>query len=119
MTKADVIAHIRGMVGVTHDPHGVAVTAAIAERAVAVIEALPNDLPLPEVEADPDGCLSLDWLGETRTISLGVGKSDRYPCAWWSSDASGYGVATLDEVPELVRYHAVQVNMLTTETEKA
>ncbi|MBI2803295.1 MAG: hypothetical protein HYX63_24010 [Gammaproteobacteria bacterium] len=66
-------------------------------RAIALIRALPADMPLPEFAPDPDGAISLDWIrSRSRLFSLSVGDSDRLAYAWLDGSDSGHGVARFD-----------------------
>jgi hypothetical protein len=69
------------------------------------VRALPDDLPLPEFTADPDGSVSLDWIrAPHRLFSLSIGDSDRLAYAWLDGTDKGHGVARFDglHVPPLV-----------------
>ena len=41
---------------------GRADTASARDEAAVVLEALPNTIPLPEVSAEPDGSIALEWF---------------------------------------------------------
>lgn len=47
---------------------------ASVEQAIRLVELLPSDLPLPEITADPEGEITLEWYanGNSYTISCGV-----------------------------------------------
>jgi hypothetical protein len=69
-----------------------------ASRAVELILALPDGIPLPEVAADPDGSVSLDWISSRRrTLSLNVGESTHLAYAWIDGTDRGYAVEIFNE----------------------
>lgn len=73
----------------------------VSERAAAQAEEfialLPSSLPVPEVAADPDGSISLDWMpSRARLFSLSIGEGDRLPYAWIDGSDKGHGVARFD-----------------------
>ena len=65
------------------------------------LEALPTTAPSPEVSADPDGEVSLDWVfGPRRAISLSIGSNGRCSYAWIRGKQRSHGTEWLDdEVP--------------------
>ena len=70
-------------------------------KAVAIIRALPDGVPLPEFAPEPDGSISLDWIASCNCrFSLSVGTVDRLPYAWLDGTDKGHAVA---EVPERLR----------------
>ncbi|BDB15041.1 hypothetical protein [Acidithiobacillus ferrooxidans] len=70
-----------------------AIPAGAIERALRLVQALPVSFPIPEVAIDPDGAISLDWVGSrTRIFSISVGDSDRVAYAWINSSDRGNGV---------------------------
>jgi len=58
------------------------------------IRAMPEDLPLPEFAAEPDGAISLDWI-ETRNrmLSLSISRGGRLAYAWVDGADHGHAVA--------------------------
>lgn len=74
-------------------------------RAEAVIRAWPAGLELPQVAAEPDGALSLDWIrSRHRVFSLSVGAGDRLAYAWIDGSDRGHGAVRFagDAVPSRV-----------------
>lgn len=74
-------------------------------KAVAFIRALPDSVPLPELAAEPDGAVSLDWIrSRNRVVSVSVGAGDRLAFAWLDGTDRGHGVARLADgvVPERI-----------------
>jgi hypothetical protein len=66
----------------------------IAER---FVRALPDNIPLPEFSAEPDGSISLDWIeSRNRLFSVSVGVNNRFAFAWLDGTNSGYGVENFD-----------------------
>ncbi len=65
--------------------------------AEAFLRALPDDCPMPELAADPDGALSLDWIGsKSRIFSLSIGPTNRLAYAWVDGADRGHAVARFD-----------------------
>ncbi|HET6407256.1 MAG TPA: hypothetical protein VFG14_05200 [Chthoniobacteraceae bacterium] len=59
-----------------------------------IIRSLPDDLPMPTMSVEPDGCVSLDWLPTNgRVFTLSAGKTDRLPYAWLDGTDRGHAVA--------------------------
>ena len=78
-------------------------TGALA-NALRFIRALPPSILLPEVAAEPDGAVSLDWIaGRGRVVSLSIGTDgSSVPYAWLDGGAHGFGVEVFNgtSVPE-------------------
>jgi hypothetical protein len=71
-----------------------AVAVLCAER---IVRSLPDDIPIPEFAAEPDGSISLDWIASrARLFSLSVSRSNRLAFAWLDGADKGYGVARFD-----------------------
>lgn len=65
-------------------------------RATEFIRDLPDYLPLPEIAAEPDGAISLDWIrSRNRLVSVNVGATDRLAFAWLNGTDRGHGVVRL------------------------
>ena len=61
------------------------------------LRALPGELPLPELAAEPDGSVSLDWIqSRTRVFSVTVGASRRLAYAWLDGSDRGHAVSRFD-----------------------
>jgi hypothetical protein len=69
--------------------------------AKTLIKALPTTSPLPEVNADPDGEVSLDWsFGNRRALTLSIGPTGRCTFAWIQGQRSNRGTDWIeDEIP--------------------
>lgn len=58
---------------------------------------LPENLPMPEVAAEPDGSISLDWIASRfRMFSVSVGANNRVAYAWLDGSEKGHAVAVFD-----------------------
>lgn len=61
------------------------------------IRALPDNLPMPEVSAEPDGSVSFDWTRSRNQIfSVSVGTSNRLAYAWLDGTERGHSVVNFD-----------------------
>lgn len=72
-------------------------------RAIELIRALPDYVPLPELAPEPDGAVSLDWIrSRNRVLSISVSGRDRLAFAWLDGTARGHGVEPFVEgsIPE-------------------
>jgi len=70
-----------------------AVSTAAVQRALRLIQSLPNGVPIPDVAVDPDGEIALDWMpSRTRMFSISVGDSDRLAYAWIDGSDRARGV---------------------------
>jgi hypothetical protein len=65
------------------------------------LEALPTTAPPPEVSADPDGEVSLDWtFGPRKALTLSIGVDGRCSYAWIRGKQKSRGTEWFDdEVP--------------------
>lgn len=76
-----------------------------------LIRALPTTAPLPEVSADPDGEVSLDWsFGYRRALTVSVGPTGRCAYAWVLGQETNRGTAWIDdEIPESITFKLHQL----------
>lgn len=75
-----------------------AVDRACANRAVALIRALPLDLPMPEIGAEPDGCIALEWwVSRGRLVTLSSSAAGALPYAWLDGPERGHAIAEFDD----------------------
>jgi hypothetical protein len=84
------------------DGYGAAPISEIAcGYARAFILALPTSAPLPELNADTDGEVSLDWsFGKRRALSVSIGHTGRCTFAWVLGQRSIRGTDWIeDEIP--------------------
>jgi hypothetical protein len=74
--------------------------------AKAFIKALPTTSPLPELSADPDGEVSLDWsFGKRRALTVSVGSTGRCTFAWLYGQRSNRGTDWIeDEIPASIAF---------------
>jgi hypothetical protein len=82
--------------------HGAAVLDSDAYlNAQRFLEALPTTAPMPEVSADPDGEVALDWdFGHRKALTVSIGPSGRCSYAWIRGKSSSHGTEWLDdEIP--------------------
>ncbi len=67
-------------------------TAAV-RTAIDLIRALPDGISMPELTAENDGAISLDWSsGRRRCLSISVNGTERLAYAWLDGARSGSGV---------------------------
>jgi hypothetical protein len=81
------------------------VSAHAVNRAIAFIQALPRSVPVPEIAAEPDGSISLDWIdSRSRVLSISIGVSDRLAVAWLDGTNQGHAVERFDgeRIPPLI-----------------
>ncbi len=63
------------------------------------IRALPDDFPMPEVSADPDGSVSLDWIrSQNQIFSVSIGRHSRLAYAWLDGTERGHSVVNFDGI---------------------
>ena len=59
-----------------------------------IIRSLPDDVPMPSLSIESDGCVSMDWMpSRVRTFTLTAGRTDRLPYAWVEGTDRGHAVA--------------------------
>ncbi len=65
--------------------------------AESFVRALPDGIPMPELAAEPDGSISLDWIqSRQRLFTLTVGNTSRLAYAWVDGTDRGHAVALFD-----------------------
>lgn len=81
------------------------------DYARAFIKALPTTAPLPELNADPDGEVSLDWsFGKRRALTVSVGPTGRCTFAWVLGQRSNRGTDWIeDEIPASIAFALLQL----------
>jgi hypothetical protein len=100
--KASVIAAIRSVAAEAceddWDAYGsLGVDPLAVWNAEEFIRALPDDFPMPEVAAEPDGSISLDWIqSRNRVFSVSVGTTNRLAFAWLDGTERGHSVVNFD-----------------------
>jgi hypothetical protein len=77
------------------------------ERAKRVILSLPFDVSQPEISADPNGEISLEWYrSPSRVFSVSVGSSNELNYAGLFGASRAYGTEVFhDEIPPVVLSH--------------
>jgi hypothetical protein len=65
------------------------------------LNALPSTAPLPEVSADTDGEVALDWIfGERKALTVSIGRTGRCTYAWMLGQRTNRGTDWIDdEIP--------------------
>ena len=65
------------------------------------LEALPTTSPVPEVSADQDGEIALDWdFGHRKALTVSIGRNGRCSYAWLRGKRASHGTEWLDdEIP--------------------
>ena len=65
------------------------------------LASLPTTAPIPEISADPDGEVALDWFfGDRRALSVSIGARGRCTYAWVRGQSSSRGTDWIDnEIP--------------------
>jgi len=81
------------------------------ECAKVFLSALPTTAPLPEVSADPDGDVALDWVfGQKKALSVSIGPTGRCTFAWMRGQCTYRGTDWLDnEIPGSIAYALSQL----------
>jgi hypothetical protein len=80
--------------------------------AVLFLNTLPTTAPLPEISADSDGEVSLDWLfGERKALTLSVGPTGRCSFAWMIGQTTQRGTDWIDdEIPASIVFALRQLS---------
>ena len=97
-TKSELICNLRAIgadcaLGDWDDYGAKTVSEAVIFRAEALIRALPESIPAPDISVEPDGQVSFDWLpSSTLTFTLSVNEGNRLVYAW--IDGANRGNAT-------------------------
>ncbi|MGA9071994.1 MAG: hypothetical protein WB424_17155 [Terracidiphilus sp.] len=66
--------------------------------------AFPSSTPLPEISADTDGEVALDWIfGERRALTVSIGPTGRCTFAWMLGQKTNRGTDWIDDgIPEAI-----------------
>jgi hypothetical protein len=68
------------------------------DNARMFLEALPISAPAPEISADPDGEVSLDWMfGLRKALSVSIGADGRCTFVWMNGQRTYRGTDYLDD----------------------
>lgn len=75
------------------DGYGAAAVASeVLARSKKFIEELPDDIPLPDLSAEPDGEIGMEWfVDERHRFSVSVGSRSKVAFAGISGSAEWYG----------------------------
>lgn len=75
------------------------------------LNALPTTAPIPEVGADPDGEIALDWsFGERKALTLSIGPTGRCTFAWVNGQSTFRGTDWMDdEIPASIGFALAQL----------
>ena len=70
--------------------------------AIRFLNALPTSAPLPEVSADTEGEVALDWIfGKRKALTVSIGPTGRCTFAWMLGQKTYQGTDWIyDEIPE-------------------
>jgi len=89
--------------------HGRPVSREAIDRATLFIQALPGDLPRPEISAEPDGEIGLEWFVDNRhRISVSLGAERRGAFAGISGSAEWYGAEEFSGQIPLTLIHQIR-----------
>jgi hypothetical protein len=83
-----------------------AISPATYDFARFFVEALPTTAPSPEVSADPDGEIALDWIfGPKKALTVSIGPTGRCSFAWMLGKRTYSGTDWLDDgIPASIIY---------------
>lgn len=75
------------------------------------LNTLPTTAPIPEVSADPDGEVALDWdFGERKALTVSIGPTGRCTFAWMNGQSTIRGTEWMDdEIPASVAFALSQL----------
>ncbi len=84
--------------------------------AIRFLNALPTSAPLPEVSADTEGEIALDWIfGERKALTVSIGPTGRCTYAWMIGQSTHRGTEWIDdEIPEAIVFALRQLARVTT-----
>jgi hypothetical protein len=84
--------------------------------AIRFLNALPTSAPLPEVSADTEGEVALDWIfGERKALTASIGPTGRCTYAWMIGQSTHRGTEWIDdEIPEAIVFALRQLARATT-----
>lgn len=75
------------------------------------VNALPNTAPIPEVSADSDGEVALDWFfGNRKALTVSIGPTGRCTFAWMNGQSTNRGTDWMeDDVPASIVFALAQL----------
>ena len=79
--------------------------------AQSFVNALPNTAPIPEVSADSDGELALDWFfGDRKALTVSIGPTGRCTFAWMNGRSTNRGTEWMeDDIPASIIFALAQL----------
>lgn len=67
-------------------------------KARLFLEAMPTTAPRPEISADPDGDVALDWIfGQRKALSVSINPTGRCTFAWMLGQSTSRGTVWFDD----------------------
>ena len=80
-------------------------------KAQYLLQTLPADIPLPDVEVDPDGEVSFDWYDDADGVfSVSIGDTGRLAFAGMFRQSKVHGVEYFyDEIPRPILFYLHQM----------
>ena len=86
------------------------------EFAIRFLNALPATAPLPEVTADADGEVVLDWIfGARKALTVSIDATGRCTYAWMLGQSTSRGTVWMDdEIPPQIVFALGQLARATT-----
>jgi hypothetical protein len=78
----------------------------IMANAESFLRVLSADIDIPDINIEPDGNISLDWMkSPTQVFSLSIGVSNRVACAWIDGAKNGFFVEVFHGklIPERIK----------------
>lgn len=75
------------------------------------VNALPSIAPIPEVSADSDGEVALDWVfGNRKALTVSIGPTGRCTFAWMNGQSTYRGTEWMeDEIPASIVFALAQL----------
>jgi hypothetical protein len=75
------------------------------------VNALPNSAPIPEVSADSDGEVALDWFfGDRKALTVSIGPTGRCTFAWMNGQSTNRGTDWMeDDIPASIVFALAQL----------
>jgi hypothetical protein len=72
--------------------------------AIRFLNALPSTAPVPEVSADNEGEVALDWIfGQRKALTVRIAGTGRCTYAWMMGQSTSQGTVWIDdEIPESI-----------------
>lgn len=100
--KADAISELLALADECGDENwdgagAYPIDSAAVSMASQLIQALPDDVSLPEFAPEPDGSVSFDWIrSSSQLVSVSVSANRRLSFAWLDGTDKGHAVARFD-----------------------